>query len=643
MTAKNPWQNNLKSLENDDELIQCQNPLSVIRDFLISWPGEETVKLDIQNRHNRLMQIICGYPEIDVNRYPLDWPLSKKASKSFGLTLFLDNITSPNDESSLRDVLINMSYNSKNMIGTDFISAHRRIIAILFLGIRSLANNESNYSSFTLEEQKLLITLHSNSASRVNSCWPIEEMELSLDRNNFYVPTFRSTTVAKKSICQFWSDNSDLNEPKEFSTYEVKLHKIQNWIKKWSNNKDSFQIELISGASAILENIMSSFRRQIIDQFGVESIIIDGGGRLIFIGDKNLDIQFNNTLKNMFSISDGVMPKFNHELTKLAYLLSGKEKSERLNRHDYDLIYGNKGEISNELRNEVIIEWIKINLPDFIVKENYDSMNISLEPQKEREIVQDCIICNQAYAENLELEQFLNEKKTTVCNFHLLLLLIGRSKRLVDSTTKEKGKTFAFKDNMERKVRAITRLDLNSLGILFTRKYSQDKDNTLSITRRRSIRFNCQWWRILFQSLDHPDIEIDRIVAWVAAGDDLIIADYGGSKTTIRPQRISNFLEILSSSLDGLSKREYGDFKLSFGAGISSMTYTGSHSVSNMLKSSKDAENNAKSIWKRLQDNEHDRWLIINHEGKIKSYQQKAFDDNEYQTHNNSVFYFSSN
>ena len=52
-------------------------------------------------------------------------------------------------------------------------------------------------------------------------------MELSLDRNNFYVPTFRSTTVAKKSICQFWSDNSDLNEPTEFSTYEVKLHKIQ--------------------------------------------------------------------------------------------------------------------------------------------------------------------------------------------------------------------------------------------------------------------------------------------------------------------------------------------------------------------------------------------------------------------------------
>ena len=58
----------------------------LIREFILNWPGEETVKLDDLTRHNRLVQIIAGYPEIDVGRYPLDWPLSSKAAKALRLT-----------------------------------------------------------------------------------------------------------------------------------------------------------------------------------------------------------------------------------------------------------------------------------------------------------------------------------------------------------------------------------------------------------------------------------------------------------------------------------------------------------------------------------------------------------------------------
>ena len=33
MSAKNPWQSELKSLVNDKDLILNQNPLSIIREF----------------------------------------------------------------------------------------------------------------------------------------------------------------------------------------------------------------------------------------------------------------------------------------------------------------------------------------------------------------------------------------------------------------------------------------------------------------------------------------------------------------------------------------------------------------------------------------------------------------------------------
>lgn len=635
MTAMNPWFSDLPPLENDETLILNQDPLSLIRDFLLSWPGEETVKLSLRQRHDRLLQIICGYPEIDVGRYPLDWPLNEKSSRSFGLTLYLDNIVSPDGTSSLRDIIINMSYNTKGMNDDGFVKAHRRILATLLIGLRTHRGRNLRNSNFTLEEQKLLIALHSNSKHRVESYWPITEMELSLDRENPYGSKFRLSVTEKTDISPYWVDNNDMLPTTEYSVYEVKLYKIQNWIKSWSSRVDSFQVELISGASAILENIMSAFRQQIINQFGVESIIVDGGGRLQFIGDGNIDFQYENKLKNLFSINEGVTPKFNHELTKLAYLNSGKLESASLTKDDYDLIYNCGVTINDEERDEIIKAWIKSTLPEFLVKQDYEVASEVSDSPLEYGVDTDCILCNKTGNSNLNLPDFIKNNHSRICNFHLLLLLIGRSKRLVDSTTKESGDAFSSNDYTERTVRGIVRLDLNSLGVLFTGKQTSGQENNISIQRRRSIRFNCQWWRILFQSLDFHDQEIDRIVAWVAAGDDLIIADYGG----IKPQKLSYFLERLSESLNSLSKKEYGRFKLSFGAGISLSGYKGSMSIVEMLKQSLNAEKAAKSIWKHNQDNDVDRWLITKYGGKIKQYELKDYSVNSYRVINNSVFF----
>ena len=390
------------------------------------------------------------------------------------------------------------------MEDSDFTKLHRRILTTLFIGLR-IHNSENLNNLIFSDEQKLLISLHSNSKHRVESYWPITEMELSLSRKNPYgiCLKFNNTQVLDS---EYWLNNDDMQPLTEYSVYEVKLHKIQSWIKRWSSNVESFQVELISGASAILENIMSAFRQQIILQFGVESIIVDGGGRLQFIGDSNTVFQYENKLKNLFSITGGVTPKFNHELTKIAYLKSGKIEATKLSRDDYDLIYNHGSKIKQEERDQIIKSWIERTLPEFLVRHNYEYITASPDTLAEYAIDSDCILCSRNDISEMNLPDFIYNNHSNVCNFHLLLLLIGRSKRLVDSTTKELGYAISSKKDYEdRKVRGIARLDLNSLGVLFTGKHDKDRDNSLSIQRRRSIRFNSQWWRILYRSIDLMD------------------------------------------------------------------------------------------------------------------------------------------
>ena len=57
-----------------------------------------------------------------------------------------------------------------------------------------------------------------------------------------------------------------------------------------------------------LENMMSHLRHVIINYYGVSSIIIDGGGRIVFIGDERSENLINDSLTGMFSISNSNVP-----------------------------------------------------------------------------------------------------------------------------------------------------------------------------------------------------------------------------------------------------------------------------------------------------------------------------------------------
>ena len=58
MGALNPWFEGSPPLSSSGILKEGEHPLDLIREFILNWPGEETVKLDDLTRHNRLVQII---------------------------------------------------------------------------------------------------------------------------------------------------------------------------------------------------------------------------------------------------------------------------------------------------------------------------------------------------------------------------------------------------------------------------------------------------------------------------------------------------------------------------------------------------------------------------------------------------------
>ena len=302
MSAPNPWFEGSPPLSSSEILMENEHPLDLIREFILNWPDEETVKLDDLTRHNRLVQIIAGYPEIDVGRYPLDWPLSSKAAKALRLTLYLDSIQSPDGSAtSLRSALLNKAHDikanlskSKENISAlrlvnevdskaedgksrkEFQAAHRRLLAILLLSIRGL-EQKSPENSFSYQENKLLLAIHSNNQGRIAAFWPRAEMGDIINNKwsewdeDQKIPTIPPKHRPKK-YCMGWLDNRDLMNCVNGTRVSVKMRSIQSWITNWSDKYQKWNDDaaFIRGASAILESVMSRFRYNIIQKYGVE-------------------------------------------------------------------------------------------------------------------------------------------------------------------------------------------------------------------------------------------------------------------------------------------------------------------------------------------------------------------------------------
>ena len=88
------------------------------------------------------------------------------------------------------------------------------------------------------------------------------------------------------------------------------------------------------------------------------------------------------------------------------------------------------------------------------------------------------------------------------------------------------------------------------------------------------------------------------------AGDDLVLADYTATIGPVKT-KLHDILEKLSEGLVGLSSSEYGDVKITFGAGISERK----GSISCTMEDSWKKEKNAKEIWKQEMRDKNPRMI----------------------------------
>jgi hypothetical protein len=199
MSAPNPWKKGFSSVKPDEDFVeQYGHPLLTIAELLQNWPGEVTVNLPPRERHNRLIQVIGGYPMIGVASMPLDWPLHPVSQKALKLSLYLDSIKSRYNELSLRSAILNLDLFLREKLEDQGEKArkkqlkkfHKMCLKLLFT---SLPNSESDLEKkFTKEETKLCSTLHSTDATDMQGFWPYDKGEKDGDE---VAKSFEESTI----------------------------------------------------------------------------------------------------------------------------------------------------------------------------------------------------------------------------------------------------------------------------------------------------------------------------------------------------------------------------------------------------------------------------------------------------------------
>ena len=140
-----------------------------------------------------------------------------------------------------------------------------------------------------------------------------------------------------------------------------------------------------------------------------------------------------------------------------------------MEQSDFDLIYGIEARDVQRKRDEMIERWIEKHLPKLAIDVR-DGWEETEEVKSEFIDIKNegCIFCEKSKAKDSNLEgsweKLFSSREEDICSFHRLLYKIGRGQSMVNSTVKEHGNPLKFEDDTQRRVIAITRLDLNSWG-----------------------------------------------------------------------------------------------------------------------------------------------------------------------------------
>jgi predicted RNA-binding Zn-ribbon protein involved in translation (DUF1610 family) len=459
-----------------------------------------------------------------------------------------------------------------------------------------------------------------------------------------------------------WIEWRDLGGPFSLGDLEVEevafqYHYVQSWLTKvvpTQKHLGGTVQRFLRGASLLLELSVSEARQRIAEKIGIGAITVDGGGRVVFLcpkdKDKIEDMQ-RYLRKSVWQFLSSIMRKdeederqhsragnhirFERTLEnwanacfKVGHKKGGRvvprrdEPPHKQDQHDYEEWFR---QIQSMLPPISIPELGRGHEEEAISPSSKDEVVAALNAFKPPKITKgenshspmdDCLFCN-----NKPISKEMGDKMDSlmglegkgnpipeICPFHRLLYHIGHDQRVKDSTLRpspahpdEKAMVGSSKPTT-----AVAQLDGNSLGIIFTERYKEvfTGEELLDRKRRRSFRFNYQWWYSIQKAVDEHGSG-DRVAAWVTAGDDVLLAQYDWKldKEVFvgRDQELlEDTLRDLAENIEiGVSEELPEGMFLSFAAGLAIKRPEGERDrIQQQLERVRDLERHAKNRWK---------------------------------------------
>jgi hypothetical protein len=666
LSAPNPWRQPGESLPNADT-VSGEEILIGLTKIIRDWPRGNSANQSEEDRHLRFIMAVAGYPEVDVATRPFDWPLHGKSVAALRISKNLDDITGMHEFTSLRSSLLNRDLRFRidsSRSKSELSRAHQECLLLLFARTRQLDGVPLDRPYYRPEEEGLLTQIHGTDHNRMGPCWPdlneLEKYEESLGEEPFKPdmkkigeetgrvgPDWERALDASKQ----WKAWRDLGGSFSLGNLEVEevafqYHYVQSWLTKvvpTQNHLGGTVQRFLRGASLLLELSSSEARQRIAEKIGIGAITVDGGGRVVFLCPKDeiqrMQESLLDSVRQFLSSAQkknskaGNHIRFERTLENWAnacFKVGHKNEKEReVDRRDPDkqdqqdyqewfrqiqsmlpaisipeLGRGHEEEVISPSSTEQVVAALNaFETPKMTKGENlYSPMD-------------DCLFCNDisiTKKEGNRMDSMMGlegegNPDERICPFHRLLYHIGHDQRVKDSTLRPSPAQTDKKAmaDSDKPTTAIAQLDGNSLGIIFTERNKKfPREELLDRKRRRSFRFNYQWWHSIQKAIDEHG-RGDRVAAWVTAGDDVLLAQYDwkldGESFVGRDQKLlEDTLRDLAKNIKiGVSEELPEGMFLSFAAGLAIKRPEGEGDrIQQQLERVKDLERHAKNRWK---------------------------------------------
>ena len=557
------------------------------------------------------------------------------------------------------------------------------------------------------EEEALLAVLHSYDNDRRLKWWPSLRRLTNTEKGDFshiigsamlarempdrtkHPEEFEKWRRLKESEKkEKWLTNNGISDRFSFNSDDkipltFQFHYVQSWLRRnFPSIAPGQNQRFLRGASIFLELAVSECRHRIAREVGIGSITADGGGRVSFLCPKEDELKMRGLLeKSVFEF--------------LMILGTGEDGEEEgsfaRNNVRFDSTIRKWGRCC-ELRSQAAGDttpagrltrqnarlWsreIGSKLPPFSITDhdiNPDTGQDALtrlsrrfeNDGSPRKLInqprdQACSFCPPIGSPELDRPQSLSHRmgvsqptkedldKEEICPFHRLMFLLGHDQRLRDSTLRAPGPEDTTHQRIDtggqRKVTSISRVDGNSLGIIFQERHDNDFDQESELhdrRRRRSFRFNTVWWTSLQKAVDVPGLG-DRVAAWVTAGDDVVLAEYGmvNGETRQAGESLRTALDSWARALSEVDEMDEEMF-LSFGAGLSLRKEPESESrqIQEMMEIAGLREESSKRRWKSKIDSErsgvevHPMLKLRGEVGKVDWEPEEGWEDTSFVT-----------